>query len=120
MFRTIICLLIICLCRLNTTAQSIEGRWYSGDSSRIYEINYINGIFEGKIITSSHANEPSGQYILKNITYNAKKKRYEGQILALDDGEVRTVHVFIKNETLVLTINRMILTKLKIQWQKVR
>lgn len=120
MFRIILGFFIVCITSYNVTAQNIEGKWYSGDSSRIYEINYTNGMFEGKVMASSHTDEKPGQYILKNVLYNAKKKRYEGLILALDDGQVRQVDIYVSDETLVLLIKRMILTKLKIQWQKVR
>jgi hypothetical protein len=98
MIRSILQLsLIVLLTKQNVTAQTIEGYWLSGDSSRKYEINK-NGNTYNCILASSTRKvdkEKIGAVVLRNITYNKRKNYYSGEIISLADGTSAFTKIYI-------------------------
>jgi hypothetical protein len=114
---------ILCICLLNISivnAQKITGRWYSADSSRLYEIKELPGnSFTAVIQSSSRKNDSIGYTILQNLTYNSHKKRYEGYIYSVTDNKPVFVKIFFdkKNDNrIILKISRMLVMDVAINW----
>jgi uncharacterized protein (DUF2147 family) len=110
------------LCCLNTFAQkSIEGKWYSRDSSRIYMIYPKGNGYEANLYQTKRANEKNGELVLLNLTYNQQKKRYKGSIRAINDGMAVNVKISIEDngKILRLKLRRMLLFPVFLQWHKV-
>src|SRR5258708_7329706 len=104
-------------------AQKIIGLWYSQDSSRIYEIKELSGNNFMATIKSSYRKKDSvGYVVIKNLLYNIRRKRYEGIIYAVADGQATFVKIkFDKHNSnkLILKLNRMLVMDIAINWVRV-
>ncbi|MBS1511235.1 MAG: hypothetical protein JST86_10365 [Bacteroidetes bacterium] len=84
--RKILFSLLFCTGIIAAKGQQLTGRWYSADSSRIYEIKPGNNQdFDTVLKTTHRKGEKAGCVILKNLTWNPHKKRYEGLIYTVND-----------------------------------
>lgn len=62
-------------------AQQLIGRWYSSDSSRIYDVK-ASGTNQWKavIYSSTRKDDKIGYEIIPTLVYNKNRKRFEGYI----------------------------------------
>jgi len=101
-------------------AQKITGLWYSADSSRVYEIKQAgDNTLTATIRSSERKTDSIGYTVIKNLTYNNHKKRYEGVIYAVSDGQPAFVKItFDKHNTnkLILKLNKLFLFNVDIDW----
>lgn len=114
-----ILLLIICFISINRlAAQKIDGLWYSSDSSRVYEIKKTTGNKYNAVIKSStRKNDLPGYVVIKDLEYNARRKRYEGVIYAVENSEATFVKIrFTNTNKIVLKLSRMFVFDLSINW----
>ncbi len=111
---------IICISSIR--AQTLTGTWYSADSTRLYEIKQTApGEFAAVIKSSQRRNDSVGYEIIKNIFFNTKKKRYEGVIYAVSDGQPAFVKIRFaeKNKNnLIITIDRMLFMDVSFNWMR--
>ena len=103
-----------------SNAQKLNGLWYSADSSRVYEIR-SSGIntFTAIIKSSSRKKDCIGYTVIKDLTYNSRKKRYEGTIYAVSSGQPTFVKIrFDKhnNDKIILKLDRMLVFDVAIHW----
>src|SRR5687768_8117059 len=102
MIRSILQLsLLVFSTRLSVTAQTIEGYWVSGDSSRKYEIKKNGDTYNCILASSTRKVDTgkSGNIVLRNITYNKRKSYYSGEIISLADGSSSFTKIYIDKET---------------------
>ncbi len=114
-----ILLLIICfISTYRVAAQKIDGLWYSSDSSRVYEIKKTTGNKYNAVIKSStRKNDRPGYIVIKDLEYNARRKRYEGVIYAVENSEATFVKIrFTNTNKIVLKLSRMFVFDLSINW----
>ena len=116
-----ILILIFFTTGINTIqAQKLTGLWYSADSSRVYEIKAADGNTFTAIIKSSERKADSvGYLVIKDLLYNNRKKRYEGIIYAVTDGQPAFVKIkFDKHNSnrIILKLNRMFVMDVAINW----
>src|SRR5205085_2914937 len=101
-------------------AQKLTGFWYSADSSRVYEIKATgDNKFSAFIKSSERKTDSVGYVVLKNLLYNSRKKRYEGVIYAVTDGQPAFVKIkFDKHNSnrIILKLNRMFVMDVAIDW----
>lgn len=114
-------LFVISLLLANTTsAQKLEGLWYSSDSSRVYEVKKTDGSkYTAVIRSSARKTDTAGYVVIKNLEYNARRKRYEGVIFAVKDGDKTFVKIkFSQADTnkIVLKLSRMFVLDVTINW----
>jgi hypothetical protein len=101
-------------------AQNLTGLWYSSDSTRIYEIKEtaVNK-YTAVIKSSTRKADKPGYVVVNNLIYNPRRKRYEGIIYAVKDGEPAFVKIKFskkdKNE-IMLRLNRMFVFDVAIDW----
>lgn len=102
-----------------TKAQQITGLWFSGDSSRVYEIKAAAGnTFEAIVKSTSRKTDSAGFIAIRNLHYNARKKRYEGIIYTLSGNQPCFVKVTARNNQLVLKLSRMFLFDAVLTWNR--
>jgi hypothetical protein len=105
---------------LISNAQKLTGFWYSADSSRVYEIKELAANkFTAVLRSSSRKKDEPGYVIIKELIYNTRKKRYEGIIYAVSDGQAAFVKIrFDKTNAnrIVLKLNRMLVMDVAICW----
>ncbi len=112
-------LLIICFISVNRlVAQKIDGLWYSSDRTRVYEIKKTTGNKYTAVIKSSTRKKDSpGYVVIKDLEYNARRKRYEGVIYAVEDGDATFVKIrFTNTNKIVLKLSRMFVFDVSINW----
>jgi len=104
-------------------AQNITGRWYSNDSTRIYEIKQVSeNKFTAVLYRSTRKNDSIGYVVINNLQYNSHKERYEGVIYAVSGGQPTFVKIkFYKNRSdiIVLKLDRMFFMDVSLNWVKV-
>lgn len=104
-------------------AQKIDGLWYSSDSTRVYEIKKTAGDkYTAVIKTSTRKTDKPGYTVIKDLAYNTRKKRYEGIIYAMSDGDATFVKIkFDKtnNNKIMLKLSRMFVFDVSINWIRV-
>jgi len=103
-------------------AQKLTGLWYSADSTRVYEIKELaENKFTAVLRSSIRKKDSPGYTIIKELSYNARKKRYEGIIYAVSDGQPAFVKIrFDKANTnrIILKLNRMLVMDVAISWTR--
>ncbi len=118
--KKLMIILVFAVLQNSVQAQKLNGLWYSSDSSRVYEIKQTAGNKYSAIIQSSIRKEDKvGYEVIKDLEYNARKKRYEGFIYAVADGVATYVKVrFDKSNTnkLTLKLSRMFVFDVSIDW----
>jgi hypothetical protein len=102
-----------------TKAQQITGLWFSGDSSRVYEIKAaVDNTFEAIVKSSSRKTDSAGFIAIKNLHYNTRKKRYEGTMYTLSGDQPCFVKITARNNQLVLKLSRMFLFDAVLTWNR--
>lgn len=118
MRRSLVLLSIIACSQIK--AQQITGLWFSGDSSRVYEIKEAAGnTFEAVIKSSSRKADSTGFIVIKAIQFNRRKNRYEGIMYAISDNRPCLVKLNTVNNRLVLKLKRMFLFDATLNWNQV-
>jgi hypothetical protein len=103
----------------HTEAQQITGRWFSGDSSRVYEIRAVTAnSFEAVIQTSLRKTDSTGFIVIKELHYNKRKKRHEGIMYAVSDKRPCFVKINITGNQLILKLRRMFVFDLLLKWSR--
>jgi len=104
-------------------AQKLNGLWYSSDSTRVYEIKQTaENKYIAVIRSSSRKKDSLGYIVIKDLEYNTRRKRYEGVIYAVEDGEPVFVKIkFSKTNTnkINLKLSRMLVFDVSINWVRV-
>jgi Uncharacterized protein conserved in bacteria (DUF2147) len=114
-----IIILIISFISVNRlAAQKIDGLWYSSDSTRLYEIKKTT---ENKYIavikSSTREKDSTGYVVIKDLQYNSRRKRYEGVIYAVKDGDATFVKIkFTNTNKIILKLSRMFIFDVSIDW----
>jgi hypothetical protein len=120
--KTLLGLTLFLLCFNNAHAQKITGLWYSGDSTRIYEIKEMaDNEYTATIKSSSRKGDSIGYNVIRCLKYNAQKKRYEGIIYAVSDNQPAIVKFRVKKnaDVIILKLSRMFIMNVSIYWKKV-
>jgi hypothetical protein len=102
------------------TQPSITGYWYSGDSSRVYQVYETSNGFEGALYHSTRKGDSTKAIVLTALQYRKGKKRYYGLIHALRDRSATMVKLKIAADgnTLYLVLPRMIFLPVKLVWRR--
>lgn len=104
-------------------AQTIDGLWYSNDSTRVYEIKQTaNNKYVAVINSSTRKKDSVGYVVIKDLVFNTRKNRYEGVIYAVSDGEPAFVKIkFSKTDEnkISLKLSRMFIFDVSLNWIKV-
>jgi uncharacterized protein (DUF2147 family) len=120
--KNILLFLLLLSIFAKTQAQQLTGLWYSDDSSRVYEIKETgSNNFTATIKYSERKNDSTGFTVIKNLTFNNHKKRYEGVIYAVADGKPTVVKIkFDKKDPsrIILKLDRMLMMDVTIYWTK--
>jgi hypothetical protein len=86
----------------------------------VYEVKKTEGSKYTAIIKSStRKTDTAGYVVIKDLEYNARRKRYEGVIYAMKDGDKTFVKIkFSKADTnkIVLKLSRMFVFDVSISW----
>jgi hypothetical protein len=118
--KNLLLLIFLLACTTTSKAQKLSGLWYSADSSRIYEIKETApDQFIAVIKSSDRKTDSIGYMVLQNLIFNKRKKRYEGAIYAVTNGQPAFVKIkFHKHDInkIVLKINRMFVMDVAINW----
>jgi len=118
--KKIITIILCIVLQKSLPAQNLHGLWYSSDSTRVYEIKQAaNNKYSAVIRSSTRKTDSIGYIVLKDLEYNVRKKRYEGFIYAVADGEAAFVKIrFNKKDTnrLILKLSRMFVFDVSIDW----
>lgn len=114
-----ILILITCFISVNrSVAQKIDGLWYSSDSTRVYEITKTTGNkYTAVIKTSTRKKDSPGYIVIKDLEYNSRRKRYEGIMYAVGDGDATFVKIRFRDANkIVLKLSRMFVLDVSINW----
>lgn len=115
-------LFLLAVCIGSVQAQSLTGTWYSADSTRQYEIKQVSADEFAAVIKSSvRAADSVGYEVVKHLSFNAKKKRYEGVIYAVSDGQPAFVKIRFADKNsnrIILTIDRMLFMDVSLNWMR--
>ncbi len=115
-------LFLLAVCISGLQAQSLTGTWYSADSTRQYEIKQVSADEFAAVIKSSvRAEDSVGYEVVKHLSFNAKKKRYEGVIYAVSDGQPAFVKIRFADKNsnrIILTIDRMLFMDVSLNWMR--
>ena len=113
---------LVTVCISSIQAQGLTGTWYSADSTRQYEIKQVSAdVFTAVIKSSVRAADSVGYEVVKHLSFNAKKKRYEGVIYAVSDGQPAFVKIRFADKNsncLILTIDRMLFMDVSLNWMR--
>jgi hypothetical protein len=113
---------LLAVCISSIQAQSLTGTWYSADSTRQYEIKQVAADEFAAVIKSSvRTTDSVGYEVVKHLSFNAKKKRYEGIIYAVSDGQPAFVKIRFADKNsnrLILTIDRMLFMDVSLNWMR--
>jgi hypothetical protein len=116
---------LLLLISFSLSGQSIVGKWYSQDSSRIYLIYKNADEFEAILENSSRKNDKEGAFVLRHVIYVNRKKRYEGAIYsaATDENAIPTlakINFQDKDEKILrLRLRRIFFMNVTIKWYRV-
>lgn len=115
-------LFFVAVCISSIQAQTLTGTWYSTDSTRQYEIKQVSADEFAAVIKSSvRAADSVGYEVVKHLSFNARKKRYEGVIYAVSDGQPAFVRIRFADKNsnrLILTIDRMLFMDVSLNWMR--
>src|SRR5882724_3003221 len=92
--RTLLIVIFLVTTASTIQAQKLTGLWCSADSSRVYEIKAADGNqFIATIKSSERKTDSAGYIVIRNLLYNNRKKRYEGVIYSVTDGQPAFVKI---------------------------
>jgi len=117
-----IVLIIACFLSVNRlSAQKIDGLWYSSDSTRVYEIKKSSeNKYTAVIKSSTRQSDSAGYIVIKDLEYNSRRRRYEGIIYSVKDGDATFVKIkFLDTNKLSLKLSRMFVFDVLIKWIRV-
>lgn len=119
MMKQLFFLLTACTLLHTVRAQQVTGLWYNTDSSRIYEIKQSgNNQYQAVIKNTSRKTDSAGFCIIKDLYYNAHKKRFEGIMFAAADKQPCFVKINVSGNQLLLKLNRMFLFDAVLRWNR--
>jgi hypothetical protein len=102
----------------------IVGRWLSVDEKRVYYIYHLNdSLYEAKLIYTKRAGEDTGTIVLKKVSYNTKRKRYEGLMYSVTDKylvRLAKMKPSTDGNTLQFTLPRMLFMNVHLQWKRLK
>ena len=104
------------------SGQSILGKWYSADSTRIYRIYKKADQFEAVLLTSDRKADKVGTIILKDLTFMDKKKKFVGRIYSTLDSSSTLAKIKFQDKdgrVLLLKLQRMFFMDITIKWYRV-
>lgn len=103
---------------IKVNCQTLEGRWRSSDSTRVYYVYRNNDELEAVVEKSTRSNEKSGALVLSLIQKKGNF-RYKGVIHSVD-GQISTLATikFKTDDVLILRLRRFFIP-VKIKWYKV-
>lgn len=117
-----IVLIIACFLSVNRlSAQKIDGLWYSSDSTRVYEIKKSSeNKYTAVIKSSTRQSDSAGYIVIKDLEYNSRRRRYEGIIYSVKDGNATFVKIkFLDTNKLSLKLSRMFVFDVLLKWIRV-
>jgi len=118
--KNILCLLLLFCTTAKCIAQEISGRWYSADSTRIYEVTPSgNDQWKAVILASSRKNDKVGFEVARQIIFNKQKKRFEGYLYSTDNDEPAFVKISFDKTNIneiKLKLDRMFLFDVTVKW----
>jgi hypothetical protein len=97
---------------------SIKGLWYSKDSSRVYQIYDTSKGLTATLYASQRKNDKIGVVVLNNVTYNVKKKKYDGIMYAISDNKPIRARLKISTDGKMLSLKlpRLIIFPVHLKW----
>ncbi|MEM6806899.1 MAG: hypothetical protein AAF696_36195 [Bacteroidota bacterium] len=95
--------------------QSIAGIWNTGKENTKIEITEVNGLYQGKIISSDNSAAKIGTILLKDI--KPLRKGYKGKLFAAKKGEWMDAVLKEKDNQLSITVSVGFMSK-TIEWAK--
>lgn len=108
-------LITVLLTSISINAQSIAGVWNTGEYNTKIEIIENNGVFNGKIISSDHAEANIGNQILKDIKFSKGERK--GKLFAAKKGEWYDAVLKVNGNELDINIKVGFMSK-TITWKK--
>ncbi|HJV18932.1 MAG TPA: hypothetical protein VJ552_03550 [Sediminibacterium sp.] len=115
-------LLAFCICVNSIRAQDLIGIWHSEDSTRQYEIlKSLENNYSAVIKSSVRPGDIQGFEVLRELTYNAQKNRFEGYIYTPSERipSFVTIRISPSNpKLLLLSINSILFTRVQIRWYR--
>lgn len=95
--------------------QSIAGIWNTGKENTKIEISEVDGLYQGKIVSSDNEKAQIGKLLLKDI--KAVRKGYKGKLFAAQRGEWMDAVLKEKGNQLSITVSAGFMSK-TIEWVK--
>lgn len=104
------------LCVIASNAQSsIEGIWNTGKENTKIEIAAVNGVYQGKIVSSDNAKAKSGAQLLKEIQLVDGK--WQGKLFAAKKKKWMDAVLVEKDNQLLITVKAGLMSR-TIKWAK--
>jgi len=106
----------------NVTGQDIAGKWFSADSTRIYEITKTQEGFKGTLFSSTRKKDTAGAIVLSGIFFNEKKNIYTGTIHSITDQTSTAVILKFKKKdssVLYLRLWRLFFANFTLKWYRI-
>lgn len=116
----LVCLYFLLLTSYSVSAQELAGKWYSKDSTRIYNIYKKGDQFEAVLEKSSRKSDHEGTVILRHVTGRLKKRAFEGEIYSVDGlSTFAKIRFEEDGRVLRLRLRRMLFLNVTIKWYRV-
>ena len=110
----IMCFLLASTLTMNAQ-QSIVGIWNTGKENTKIEITEVDGIFQGKILSSDNEKAKIGKLLLKDV--KSVRKGYKGKLFAAKRGEWMDAVLKEKDNKLSITVSAGFMSK-TVEWFK--
>lgn len=115
-------LLAFCISVNCISAQDLVGIWHSEDGTRQYEIHRsLENKYNAVIKSSARPADIQGFEVLRELTYNSQKNRFEGYIYTPSERIPSFVIMNISSSNpllLQLSINGILFTRVQIRWYR--
>ncbi|MEL6255001.1 MAG: hypothetical protein AAFR87_23540 [Bacteroidota bacterium] len=110
----VMCFLLISSLSMSAQ-QSIAGIWNTGKENTKIEITEVDGLYQGKILSSDNDKAKIGKLILKDI--KSVRKGYKGKLFAAQKGEWMNAELKEKDNKLSITVSAGFMSK-TVEWFK--
>ena len=110
----VMCFLLISSLSMSAQ-QSIAGIWNTGKENTKIEITEVDGLYQGKIISSDNEQAKIGKLLLKDI--KSVRKGYKGKLFAAKKGEWMDAELKEKDNKLSITVSAGFMSK-TVEWFK--
>ena len=110
----VMCFLLISSLSMSAQ-QSIAGTWNTGKENTKIEITEVDGLYQGKIISSDNEQAKIGKLLLKDI--KSVRKGYKGKLFAAKKGEWMDAELKEKDNKLSITVSAGFMSK-TVEWFK--